>query len=54
MSAFVEIGGEAMLMSNDTFVAFWVGCLAGLVIGIVVAAILAAIANSIEKGERSQ
>lgn len=36
-------------MTNETFVAFWVGCLTGLVLGIITAAVLTAIANSIER-----
>ena len=40
-----------LTMSNDVFVAFWVGCLTGLVLGIVTAAVLTAIANNIERGD---
>jgi len=35
-------------MSNDAFVAFWVGLGGGLVLGIVISAVLTAISNTIE------
>ena len=39
-------------MSNDAFVAFWVGCLTRLILGIVIAAVMSAISNNIEKGDK--
>lgn len=36
-------------MTNDTFVAFWVGGLLGLIVGIALSGIMAAIANSIDR-----
>ena len=43
---------EVKSMTNDCFVAFWVGAMAGMVFGIVFAAVFAAIANNIERGDR--
>lgn len=39
-------------MTNETFVAFWLGMGGGLVLGIVLAAILAAVVNSIEREDK--
>ena len=36
-------------MTNDAFVAFWVGGLLGLIVGIALSGIMTAIANSIER-----
>lgn len=39
-------------MSNEVFIAFWVGVLSGLILGIMIAAIFTAISNSIERTEK--
>jgi predicted PurR-regulated permease PerM len=39
-------------MTNDAFVAFWVGGLIGLIVGIALSGIMAAVVNSIERNDK--
>lgn len=39
-------------MTNDVFVAFWVGSLVGLIVGIAISGIMAAVVNSIERNDK--
>ena len=38
-------------MSNDAFIAFWVGICGGVILGIVLSAVFVALSNGIERGE---